>query len=76
MINCADLRCKFRNDKGKCICKKVDLSSWNVNTVNMGRKDFLECKSFEYDEEYINLGKKLKYLGIIDELSFNVKDSD
>lgn len=70
MISCADLRCKYRNDKGKCTCKKVELSAWDVNTVNMGRKDFLECKSFEYDEAYIRLGKQLLELGIVDELPF------
>ncbi len=67
-ISCADLRCKYRNDKGKCTCKNVNLSSWSVNTVNMGRKDFLECKSFEYDEKYLEMGEKLKELGIVDTL--------
>lgn len=67
MIYCADLRCKYRDNKGKCTCKKVILSSWNVNTINMGRKDFWECKSFKYDEEYLDLAKKLIDLGIIDE---------
>lgn len=73
-ISCADLRCKYRNDKGKCTCKKVELSAWNVNTVNMGRKDFLECKSFEYDEEYLEMGEKLKELGIVDTLPWENKD--
>lgn len=45
MVYCADLRCKYRNDKGKCTCKTVNLSAWSVNTVNMGYKDFLKCKS-------------------------------
>lgn len=34
----------------------------------MGKKDFLECKSFEYDEEYIEMGKKLLELGVIEKL--------
>ena len=74
MVSCADLRCKYRNDKGKCTCKKVELSAWSVNTVNMGRKDFLECKSFEYDEEYLEMGEKLKELGIVDALPWENKD--
>jgi hypothetical protein len=74
MIYCADLRCKYRNDKGKCISKKVNLSSWSVNTVNMGQKDFWECKSFEYDDKYIYLGKKMKELGIIDKLPFEEEE--
>ena len=74
MVSCADLRCKYRNDKGKCTCKKVELSSWSVNTVNMGRKDFLECKSFEYDEEYLEMGEKLKELGIVGALPWENKD--
>lgn len=68
MVYCADLRCKYQNDKGKCTAKKVELTAWGVNTLYMGKKDFLECKSFEYDEEYIRLGKKLKELGVIDKL--------
>lgn len=74
MVSCADLRCKYRNDKGKCTCKKVELSAWSVNTVNMGRKDFLECKSFEYDGEYLEMGEKLKELGIINTLPWENKD--
>lgn len=67
MIKCARIECKYRSDRtGNCQCKKVMLSSWNVNTVNMGRKEFLECKSYEESEENIRLKKKLKELGIID----------
>lgn len=73
-VSCADLRCKYRNDKGKCTCKKVELSAWSVNTVNMGRKDFLECKSFEYDGEYLEMGEKLKELGIVDTLPWENED--
>lgn len=65
-ISCADLRCKYRNDKGKCTCKKVELSAWSVNTLNMGRKDFLECKSFEYDSHYLDLCNLVMEYGLVD----------
>ena len=48
------------NEKNECKCKNIILQLWNVSTVNMGRKDFLECKSFEYDKEYLNLENKIK----------------
>lgn len=67
MIKCARIECKYRSDKtGNCQCKKVMLSAWNVATINMGRKDFLECKSFEESEEYKRLKKKMIELGLID----------
>lgn len=67
MIKCARLECKYRSDRtGNCQCKKVLLSSWSVSTVHMGRKEFLECKSFEESEEYIRLKNKLKELGILE----------
>ena len=66
MISCGNIECKYRNKRGHCTHKHLELSSWSVHTVNMGVKDFLECKSFEYDEEYIKLGEKMKELGIID----------
>lgn len=66
MIECSNLKCKYRNDKnGKCECKKLKLVSWTVNTTNMGFKDYLECKSFEEDEEYNELKNTLKELGIL-----------
>lgn len=69
MIKCARLECKYRSDKtGNCQCKKVILSSWNVSTTNMGRKEFLECKSFEESEEYIKLKSKMEELGIFEML--------
>ncbi len=74
MVYCADLRCKYRNDKGKCTCKTVNLSAWSVNTVNMGYKDFLKCKSFEFDKTYLELGKKMKELGIIDKLPSEIEE--
>ena len=76
MIICANIECKYRNNKGKCTCKKVLLSSWHVRTVNMGYKDFLECKSFEYDEEYLEMAKKLKDLGIIPEVPSNENEKE
>jgi hypothetical protein len=69
MIKCARLECKYRSDRtGNCQCKKVILSAWNVATVNMGRKDFLECKSFEESDEYIRLKNKMRELRIFDDL--------
>lgn len=69
MIKCARIECKYRSDRtGNCQCKKVILSAWNVATVNMGRKDFLECKSFEESDEYIRLKNKMIKLGMLDGL--------
>lgn len=66
MIKCARVECKYRSERtGNCQCKKLILSAWNVATINMGRKDFLECKSFEESEEYIRIKSKMKELGII-----------
>ena len=65
MIKCARIECKYRSDKtGNCQCKKVMLSSWNVATLNMGRKDFLECKSFEESDEYIRFKRVMKEIGL------------
>lgn len=74
MVNCSDLRCKYRNEKGKCTCKNVNLTSWGVHTKHMGYKNFLECKSFEYDEEYKRLGEKMKKLGIINLLEWEQEE--
>lgn len=61
MISCTDLRCKHRSDKtGKCKRKNVILTQWGVQTLNMGFKNFHECKSFEFDDEYLKLQKKIK----------------
>ena len=74
MINCARLECKYCSDKtGNCKCKKVILSSWNIATVNMGRKEFLEYKSYEESEESIRLKKKMEELGIIDYIKNEVQ---
>ncbi len=68
MIKCARIECKYRSDKtGNCQCKKVVLSAWNVATVNMGRKEFLECKSFEESDEYIRIKQAFKELGLFEE---------
>ena len=75
MIKCARLECKYRSDStGNCQCKKVLLSSWNVSTVNMGRKDFLECKSFEESDEYKTIKKRMKELGILEMFGGDVDD--
>lgn len=69
MIKCARIECKYRSNRtGNCQCKQVMLSAWNVATVNMGRKEFLECKSFEESEEYIRIKNKCIELGIIDKV--------
>ena len=59
MIRCADLRCKYWK-KNKCTCKNVELAYWNINTTFEGRKDMLECKSFEFDKEYLEMKKKIE----------------
>lgn len=42
IVSCADLRCKYRNDKGKCRCKKL------INDIEM----FLNQECLE-EEDYI-----------------------
>lgn len=66
MIKCARIECKYRSERtGSCQCKKVVLSAWNVATMNMGRKDFLECKSFEESDKSKELREKLIELGVL-----------
>lgn len=66
MIKCARIECKYRSERtGNCQCKKLILASWNVATVNMGRKEFLECKSYEESERSKELKRRMKELGII-----------
>ncbi len=60
-VKCADLRCKY-NKNDKCTCNNVILQYWNINTLFEGRKDMLECKSFEYDKEYLEMAKKIKQI--------------
>lgn len=62
MIRCNDIRCKYRNEKGKCIAKNLTLGFHSVATVNMGQKHFLECKTFEKSKEYKDMEKKIGFL--------------
>ena len=62
MITCSDLRCKYRNDKGKCTCKKVVLTSIGINTKNIGFQQLLKCDSFEFDDEYLRLKETVEDL--------------
>lgn len=72
MIKCGRIECKYRSDRtGSCKCKNVMLSSWCVATVNMGRKEFLECKSFEESEEYIRIKNVFEESGIFKDLEGN-----
>lgn len=62
-VICSNLKCKFKNENSDiCECEKVILTYSNIATVNQGRKDILECKSFEYDEEYLSLKEKIENL--------------
>ena len=65
MIRCAKIECKYNGENSECKCKEVILSNWCVNTVNMGNKEFWECKSYKESKEYKRLKKKLVELGII-----------
>ena len=62
-IYCGNLKCKFKNENTDiCECKKVILNYSNIATVNQGRKDILECKSFEIDDEYAKLKEEVERL--------------
>lgn len=61
-VICSNLKCKYMNDKGKCTCKKIELSLNGIHTLNQGYQDFLRCNSFKKDEEYSRLEKKIKEL--------------
>jgi hypothetical protein len=62
-IICSNIKCLYRNnDTGECKHNKVVLVFSNLATVNQGRKDILECKTFEIDEEYKKLEEKVKSL--------------
>lgn len=50
-VICAYTDCKYNSDKFVCKCKNISLASWNVATVNDGRRDFWECKNYEQSEE-------------------------
>lgn len=60
-IICSNIKCKYLK-KGKCTCNNVELRFSNITTLNQGRKDILECKSFELDKEYEEMTKKIKEL--------------
>ena len=50
-IRCASCECKWNNDNGYCAYKgTLRIATWDVNTVNMGRKSFHECKMYEESE--------------------------
>lgn len=67
MIKCARTDCKYNSRINTCKCKNLELSYWSVMTKNMGRKEFLECESFEESEKYKSLKKKMIDLGLIKE---------
>ena len=50
-ITCPNTECIHNNGNYKCQCKKVELSFWNVATVNDGRRDFWVCKNYEMSDE-------------------------
>ena len=50
-VVCAYADCKYNSDTHVCKCKTLNLSEWNVATVNMGRKEFWECKQYEKSED-------------------------
>ena len=61
-MTCSDFRCRYRNDKGKCTCKNVILTSIGINTKNIGFQNLLKCDSFEFDDEYLRLKEKVEDL--------------
>lgn len=65
MIKCARTECKYNSRINTCKCKNLVLSYWSVMTKNMGRKEFLECKSFEESDKFKKLKKELIELGIL-----------
>lgn len=64
-IKCSNLKCKYRNDRGNCKAKNLTLVLNSVCTLFQGQQDYLKCKSFEIDEDYIKLKNKIdKLLGV------------
>ena len=49
-VYCADVSCKYVNDKGVCTQKKIGLGWSSVVTVNDGRQEFHRCKMYEESE--------------------------
>lgn len=62
MIRCTNIKCKYRNNKGQCTRKNIKLYYWYLGSVNTENKDYLECKSFKYDKEYLRLKKEMEKL--------------
>ena len=60
MIYCANMSCKYCNDKGKCTCPKVKLNYTMLHTKYQGVKELLECKSYEESDLYKKIKKYLK----------------
>lgn len=65
-IYCADLRCKYRDDKtGLCKAKEINLSSNSIMTLYEGRREFNTCKTMEESEQYKELTNQFKkYFGV------------
>ena len=61
-VKCACNECKYINRLGNCSLKQINLSELMVNTVNMGRKQFNECKQFEESDWYKDMKEKVKDL--------------
>ncbi len=64
-IYCADVGCRFNNNKGVCTAKKVALAWHSVMTVWEGRKEFQKCKTRETSAEHRELEKRID--GYLDE---------
>lgn len=58
IIHCANIKCKYCNDKYKCTNKKVELNCVGINTIHQGFQELLKCTSFEES----NLYKRAKIL--------------
>lgn len=64
IIHCANIKCKYCNDKYKCTNKKVELNFIGINTTYQSFQNLLRCTSFEESDLY----KQAKIL-IIDEFN-------
>ena len=59
-IYCADVSCKFVNDKGVCTQKTIALGWSSIKTVWDGRQEFNKCKMYEKSEESRKIEKLFK----------------
>lgn len=59
-IHCADVSCRFNNDKRVCTAKKVALSWHSVMTVWEGRQEFNRCKTRQTSKEQRELEKRME----------------